>query len=231
MGITVTGWLMIRNEEYWIGHNLLPALQVLDHVIVADTGSADDTLEIVREVAAPFADKFTLLTYQPLSHDLNGQKPRNDMAKTTTTEWGLLIDGDEWYPPEYLEQIKATDMPAGVNLGYVPLHVVRWDDMMHKFRFAEEWSGQVLYRVAGLRWIGPYPDEGPNYNFDGSKSYYLPGNASGRHVLDFHHLTRSRLDAQTPHRMGKRGLTPMRETIEMPFDLRRWPNPYAGLVR
>jgi hypothetical protein len=164
------------------------------------------------------------------------------MVGATNTEWLFIVDGDEWWPAEALRRLMKQEIPAGYNLGYSNLVVVRFDEgpgveessmgMVGggpgAFRYAEPWSGQILMRVPGLVFSGEYPCEVPCWNAD-PKPYYAEKNLPK--ALDFHHLARSRMDAETPHRMEKRGIVAMHDVFQMPFDLGRWPNPYADRVK
>lgn len=217
----LTATVMARNEEYFIGYTLQPLLEVLDHVIVVDTGSGDNTVQVIREVCKQFpTSRSTILLYNPLTPEANG-RIRQIMTNLVETEFALLVDADEYYPPEVLDQIKSTELPSSTRLGFTKLQTLQWED--GEFQKAEMWSKQALYHAKSTVWTGAYPFEGPSW-YDQPHSFYYYQDCVG---FDLHHLRRSSLDHETPHRHDIiRPLQGIIEPIQLPFELGRWPNPY-----
>lgn len=223
--VQLTAHVMLRNEEYWVGYILDALLQVMDEVIIIDTGSTDNTVDVVRRALKehPYC-KSQFLCYGTLTPEENGQA-RQWMTDKTRTEWGMIVDGDEYYSPEALEAIKAIELPSTARLGFTTLQVLQHRD--DKFWLAEKWSKQALFYVPDTKWSGKYPFEGPT-NYDKPETFYYYEDVLG---WDFHHLKRSSKDAETLHRHDNiRTFQPVSAPCELPFELGKWKNPYYKKV-
>ncbi len=218
----LTAHVMIRNEEYWLGYVLDSLLQVMDEVIVVDTGSSDNTVDVVRRVMKEHPNCRTqFLCYGHLTPEENGQA-RQWMTDRTHTEWAMIVDGDEYYAPETLQKIKSTPLPPTARLGFTTLQVLQHKD--GKFWLAERWSKQALFHAPTTRWTGKYPFEGPEPWYAQPETFYYYEDTIG---LDFHHLMRSGQDMNTPHRHDNiRVPQPVSSPFELPFELGKWRNPY-----
>jgi len=71
--------------------------ELADEILVLDTGSTDNT----REEAAKYGA--TVFDYQWEGHFA---KARNFLINKARNDWVLWIDGDEYYPPELLGEIR-----------------------------------------------------------------------------------------------------------------------------
>jgi glycosyltransferase involved in cell wall biosynthesis len=218
----LTAHVMLRNEEYWVGYVLESVLKVMDEVIIIDTGSTDNTIEVCRKAVKESDGRCRVqwLLYGPLTPEQNGQA-RQWMTDKTHTEWAMIIDGDEYYAPEVLQTIKDTPLPSTARLGFTTLQVLQHKD--GKFWLAERWSKQALFHVPSTTWSGKYPFEGPT-NYDKPETFYYYENVIG---YDFHHLRRSSRDAETPHRHDNIRLEqPIAGVCTLPFELGKYTNPY-----
>jgi glycosyltransferase involved in cell wall biosynthesis len=97
----ITVHCMVRNEERFVRQAILSILPLAQRVLVYDTGSTDATLSIVSSLQS---DKIEIVRK-------NGSSPRelseyrNEMIERTTTEWFMLVDGDEIYPTHAVPRI------------------------------------------------------------------------------------------------------------------------------
>ena len=219
----ITAHVMVRNEEYWIGHILIPVLQVFEHVIIADTGSSDDTLKIVGQVLQGVPnEKYELIVTAPLTPKENGEM-RQHMTDITPTEWAMIVDGDEYYTIEALEKLMATDIPETARLGFTLLETLHCKD--RQFWGAETWNKQATFHAKTTKWHNAYPWEGPSWYNQPETFFYYPAGVEG---YDFHHLQRSSKDAMTPHRLDNtRSPQPLNREVTLSLDLWKWPNPYC----
>ncbi len=224
MTTPITAHVMVKNEEYWVGHILRPLLEVLDFVLVADCGSTDRTQAIIKEVLYPHPQKSRFFSLGALTPEENGQV-RQFLTRCTQTEWAMIVDGDEYYPEGVLRKICDTDLPSRARLGFTTLQTVVWKD--GQFWNADLWSKQAMFHVPSTAWSGPYPYEGPNTYHDEEGRYYY-ADCLG---LDFHHLDRSSDDEATLHRRDGTRELPRASSgpVELPFELGPWLNPYARL--
>src|ERR1700730_18621095 len=103
---TITAHCMVINEENYILPAINSVLPFVDQLIIFDTGSTDSTLERINEAIkkSPHAKKITLQkkgTISPQEHT----SLRQEMLKLTTTDWILLLDGDEVWPEDQIKYL------------------------------------------------------------------------------------------------------------------------------
>lgn len=88
---TVSACLIVRNEAHVLQRCLASLQDVVDEIVVLDTGSTDDTPEIAtrngaRVLRAKWPDDFAAA--------------RNISLEAATCDWILAIDADEYLPPD-----------------------------------------------------------------------------------------------------------------------------------
>jgi glycosyltransferase involved in cell wall biosynthesis len=109
---TITAVLITHNE----GHNLADCLDSLsglvDQIVVVDSGSGDNTVEIAKRFGAIVSSQ----------HDWQGfGKQKNRALALATGDWVLSIDADERLTPELSAEIrKAINQPNGSSGFSVP---------------------------------------------------------------------------------------------------------------
>jgi len=226
--LDVTCWMMTRNEEFWGGHVLSAILESgMPRVIVADTGSTDATLAILRE-AVGGDPRVTFLEWpggNATAESVTATRQR--MLDATVTEFGMIIDADEFYYPDKLREVLAQNIPPHCRLAHTSLDVIRWHG--GAFWRAERFGKEAFFRVAGLHWERGYPFEAPFYGSEpcsGPRHYF----GGGPHGMHFHNLRRSSRDDEVLHRGDMPTREPLVAKVEMPFDLGRWPNEYADMM-
>ncbi len=92
--ISVT--ILTKNSQAHLGE-ILDALQTFDEVVVYDTGSTDQTLEIARAYPNVSLYQQPFVGFGP-THNLASEKARND--------WILSIDSDEVPTPELIQELQ-----------------------------------------------------------------------------------------------------------------------------
>lgn len=80
--------MIVKNEEKYIEMCLKNALKVVDEIIIVDTGSTDNTLNIIKK----FEDKVNLYQYK---WENDFAKARNISLEKATGDWILVLDADE----------------------------------------------------------------------------------------------------------------------------------------
>ena len=98
--------MIVRNEERHLETCLASIAGWVDEVIIVDTGSSDNTLEIARRRGAtviqlPWPDDFS--------------KARNESIRHASEEWVLILDADEELPPETASRIRVLASEPGVE--------------------------------------------------------------------------------------------------------------------
>lgn len=163
----ITVHTLIRNEDQWLWFALKSVLPWVQKVFIYDTGSNDNSIQIVKSVASPkilFAqkgqqtpDKITCL--------------RNEMISQTTTDWFMLLDGDEvWNSPTISDFLEFTlSQPKNIQAVFLPTRNCVgdvWHYLPASFGYYEiaGKKGHLNIRAyrTGLKWEGDYPLE--HYN-------------------------------------------------------------------
>ncbi|MCK4579390.1 MAG: glycosyltransferase [Candidatus Marinimicrobia bacterium] len=90
--------LIVKNESVLL-ERCLKSLSGFDEIIVVDTGSEDNTVEIAKR----FTDK-VFTDYKWESHFANA---RNHAMKKCTGDWIFTIDADDWLAQSGIEKLRA----------------------------------------------------------------------------------------------------------------------------
>ena len=114
--ITISLCMIVKNEEDVLGRCLDSVKDLVEEIIVVDTGSSDNTREIARQRGAklyefPWRDDFAAA--------------RNYAFDQATQEYLLWLDADDVLEPldrEAFRQLKETLDPA-VQMVMMPYHV------------------------------------------------------------------------------------------------------------
>lgn len=90
----ITAHTLVKNEARWIWFALNSVLEFVDEIMVWDTGSTDETVNIIKTINHP---KIKLKEIG--SVDASGHTAaRGAMLDETDSDWILILDGDEiWY--------------------------------------------------------------------------------------------------------------------------------------
>ena len=147
--------MMVRNEENFVKASIESILPIAKQVIVFDTGSTDRTVEIVKGINSKKIKLFEKGAQNPIGL----VKLRNEMVKTTKTEWFMVVDGDEIF---YIK--KPTGLLGG--LGGLPANISRVEVTVRDFvndpqLVARDRVSGKIWKTKNIEFIGTYPFEGP----------------------------------------------------------------------
>lgn len=162
----VTAHMVVRNEEQWVWYAINSVIDFVDRLLVYDTGSTDRTVSIVKLITNPKIN----------CHQLGDVSPselvelRNRQIEDTRTNWFMLLDGDEVWPKDTIEEFVKTIMSVKSNImGIVIPTIIPVGDLFHyqpesagKYRLMGK-VGQMNLRgykkQQGWQWEGIYPLE------------------------------------------------------------------------
>ena len=104
----ITACSIVKNEEKNIARSIESYKDVVDEIIIVDTGSTDNTVDICRSLGA------TVLNYQ-WNNDFSAA--RNYALDNATGDWIIFLDADEWFVPklqksQFIKKIKEFDKLA-----------------------------------------------------------------------------------------------------------------------
>jgi glycosyltransferase involved in cell wall biosynthesis len=175
----LTSHTIVKNEQAWIKPALLSVLDQVDRMLVWDTGSTDKTVEIIKAINSP---KIEFKQCGPVDRKRLVEL-RNEQIKATTTDWFLLVDGDEIWPKQNLVQlIKSLDAAKDDTVALVNRSRNAVGDIHHYLPESEghyqigPWQGHLNIRairnIPGLTVTGEYPLEA--YTIGGVKLQDMP---------------------------------------------------------
>lgn len=161
--------MVIKNEDRFIWYVVTSILPFAESLFITDTGSSDDTEEIVRSINSPkiFFKKIIINNPGKIT------EIRQEQLSKTETDWFWIVDGDEIYSQKLASEIVGIMNIKKFN--YKGIVVGRLDllgDIYHKqsesvgsyhlfFR-----KGHIVIRlinrkkIEGLHLEGIYPYEG-----------------------------------------------------------------------
>lgn len=96
LGINISACLIVKNEEQMLAGCLASLQDVVDEIIVVDTGSEDDTIAIAKEWGAR-VESFEWID--------DFSAARNRSLELATGDWVLWIDADERLDPKSIGSI------------------------------------------------------------------------------------------------------------------------------
>ncbi len=91
---------LVKNEENFIWFAINSVIEYVDEILVWDTGSTDRTVEIVKSITNP------KISFKELG-ELDSQgisAARQQMIDETSADWLFILDGDEIWHKQQIEQ-------------------------------------------------------------------------------------------------------------------------------
>jgi glycosyltransferase involved in cell wall biosynthesis len=134
--------MIVRNEERCIARCLRSAKPVVDEMIVLDTGSTDNTVNIAKSLGAR--------VYHYVWND-DFAAARNAALAYSSAQWNLVLDADEWIG-EVADKGKLASALAGHKpfLGLLP--IASEFDLQGQVEVSVSWIARILPR--GVRYAG-----------------------------------------------------------------------------
>ena len=88
---------LVRNEERYLWFAVTSVIDYVYKVLLWDTGSSDNTLNIIRELRKAFPNKIDFKQVREVDKD-KFTLMRQKMLDQTKSDWVILVDGDEvWW--------------------------------------------------------------------------------------------------------------------------------------
>ncbi len=170
---------IVHNEENFIWFAIMSVIDYVDKILVWDTGSTDQTVEIIKEIIKKKGDKIEFKEVG-LTDKYEFTKMRQAMLEQSKCDWILVLDGDEIWWEDSIKQLAKEINSKGKSIeGIVVPMVVPVGDIYH---FQEELAGRykllgkmghynlrVINRnIPGLHVAFPYGREG-YFDIDGNE--------------------------------------------------------------
>ena len=136
--------MIVKNEEEVLARCLESVQEIVDEIIVVDTGSTDNTREI--------AERYTQQVYDFAWKD-DFAAARNFSFSKAHGDYCLWLDADDVIEPEdqeKLRQLKSTLSPE-VDMVMMPYHIAFDEKGIPTFSYYRE---RMIRREKGFRWQG-----------------------------------------------------------------------------
>ncbi len=203
------------NDAYWLPYVLESLRGRFNRYVIYDAGSEDGTENIIdwftsTEDAEFFVRKlpFAIPTIQGCY--------RNSMLVEAETEWTFMVDGDEVYSQNSLDELQSQFDSRLADLDKPLYGVVDRQELdtnlLHKY--SELRTHHRLYR-RNAYFTGNHPGEAPKYK-QKEKNEFLFAEVTCYH---FHNALRSPLEGSVPKRLDRKGQGTYHPGEIVPFNL------------
>lgn len=116
--------MIVRDEEEWITQAINSVKSIVSEIIVVDTGSKDNTVEIAQSLGAK-------VFHQPWQDDFS--EPRNFSIAQATSDWILILDADEAIAAEDLPELQRLTLDRSVCSEFLQRHYTN-DHRLSEFK-------------------------------------------------------------------------------------------------
>ena len=117
--ISLSLCMIVKNEEKVLPRILKPMKEIVDKILICDTGSTDRTKEIIREFTAEVYDF-------PWKNDFSAA--RNFISEKVSTDYWMWLDADDMITQENLYRLKQLKETLESE------HRYGYDGLCHRFR-------------------------------------------------------------------------------------------------
>jgi len=168
MSITLAA--MVKNEENCIAGMIRSVSNIVDEVVIVDTGSTDKTLEIltgIQEVSKLIYKEFT-----------DFGEVRTFTLRQATCEWILMLDADERIMPADLYQLAAMTQQSKYDAWLLPRH--QWDNLennpnqpelaVFEAKVYPDWQARLFKNKLSMMYINKVHESLTGYSNIGSLS-------------------------------------------------------------
>lgn len=135
---------IVNNEENFIWFSIMSIVDYVDKVMIFDTGSTDNTVNIIQEMIKIKGEKMIFKEVGTVSYE-EFPKVRQKMLDESNCDWILILDGDEiWWKDSIKRAVKEIKKNGGNIDGIVVPIIVPVGDIYH---LQEEKAGR--YNLLG----------------------------------------------------------------------------------
>lgn len=213
----ITAHTLVKNEERYLWFAVSSVIDYVDKLFLWDTGSTDNTIQIVKELKKSYPQK--IKTNFLKSVNINKfTNLRQKMLEETSTDWVLIVDGDEVWWDEKIKQttelMRSNNKLQTIVNEYRNLigDIYHYQDPKASYYTIDKKSGPFTIRAMSLKNIDGLKVDKPHgkqgfFNKDGILVQDLPEKnrewIEEISYLHFTHLVRSRdiyTDKKTPKR-------------------------------
>ena len=135
---------LVKNEEKWLWFSVSSVVNYVDKILLWDTGSTDGTLKIIEELQKKYPGKIDFRQYGKVTSE-TFTKARQEMLEATSSDWFIVLDGDEIWFEDSIRKMIGEIKKNGDNIESIVVPTINLvGDIFH---YQSESSGK--YKIAG----------------------------------------------------------------------------------
>ena len=135
---------LVKNEEKWLWFSVSSVVNHVDKILLWDTGSTDGTLKIIEELQKKYPGKIDFRQYGKVTSE-TFTKARQEMLEATSSDWFIVLDGDEIWFEDSIRKMIGEIKKNGDNIESIVVPTINLvGDIFH---YQSESSGK--YKIAG----------------------------------------------------------------------------------
>lgn len=169
--MTVTAHILVKNEIRFVWFATMSVFNYMDKILLWDTGSTDGTWEVIREIKKIGGEKVSIKECGEVD-PVTFTKLRQEMLRETTTDWFMIVDGDEVWWDSSIKKVHEIIQKKGKQLESIvsPFYNIVGDIYHYQEKRAgmykiDEKSGHVNIRainrkIPGLHFEKPHGQQG-----------------------------------------------------------------------
>ncbi|MBI2268248.1 MAG: glycosyltransferase [Candidatus Blackburnbacteria bacterium] len=164
--MTITAHCLVKNEARFLWYSVMSVIKHVDKILLWDTGSTDETLEIINVIRKTENGKrkVEFREYGEVTPDTFAHV-RQEMLDSTETDWIIMVDGDEVWWEGTIRHLLSEIKEKGDTIESIVVPTINLvGDIFH---YQEPQAGK--YRLAGK--IGHLNLRGVNRKIPGLKSF------------------------------------------------------------
>lgn len=142
--ISLSLCMIVKNEEAVLERILKPVSQVMDAILIADTGSSDRTKEIAEQYTSQVFDF-------PWCDDFSA--PRNFLLEKVSTDYWMWLDADDVLNEENLERLKSLKETLDPGTDVVMMEYAAGFDQSGRTTFSY-FRERIMKTSRNFRWNG-----------------------------------------------------------------------------
>jgi len=143
VGTKISACLIVKNEEKHLGKCLQSIKDIVDEIVVVDTGSTDRTIEIAEQFGAKVG-------HFEWTQDFAAA--RNSALALATGNWILWIDADEEITPESAKAFRAASIRP--QFGGYNIEIVNFVDDREGGNAFVHCPIRLFRNLPGVEWVG-----------------------------------------------------------------------------
>lgn len=166
--MTVWAQTLVKNEANWLWYSVSSIVDYVERILLWDTGSTDESLEIEKELVKKYPGKI-ILNYREQKTPEDFTKVRQEMLDATKSDWFVVLDGDEIWFEDSIKKVLNAINDEGEKIESIVVPTINLvGDIFH---FQENSAGRYKF---GSR-VGNYNLRAVNRNIQGLHSQGVHG--------------------------------------------------------